>query len=159
MPRSTDSEQFSRLYQSLIYQFTNLPIYQLTSFVLPVPVFRAVQRLAVERRVDVEHVLAAPARRVRLVLIRPHAPFGAVGHRIGRNAPQELELPARRVVRGGDALDERVEIRRIVLASRFQIERADLSGVGGVLVLVDRDPHLTERTAELGFTRALRRDL
>src|SRR5262245_27068089 len=69
----------------------------------PFPVFRAIQRLAIERRVDVEHVLAAPARRIGLVLVRAHAPFVAPRHRIGGNAAQESQLPPGRVVRGGDA--------------------------------------------------------
>src|SRR3954467_12276082 len=65
---------------------------------LPVLVFRPVERRSVERRVDVEHVLPAPPRGVRLVLVRAHAPFGRAHHRIDRNVPQVLQLPAGRVV-------------------------------------------------------------
>src|SRR4051794_36086068 len=75
-------------------------------FTLPVPVLRAVEGLAVEGRVDVEHVLPAPPRRIGLVLVGSPAPLGAARHRIGRDAAQELQLAAGRVVGGGDALDQ-----------------------------------------------------
>src|SRR5204862_7110113 len=60
----------------------------------PVFVFRPVQRRAAERRIDVEDVLSAPVRRVRLVLVRPLAPVGALRHRIDRDLAEELQLPS-----------------------------------------------------------------
>src|SRR5262245_38255798 len=94
---------------------------------LPVTVLRSIERLAVERRVDVEHVLPAPPRRIRLVLVRAQAPLGAARHRIDRHAPQKLQLPAGRVVRGGDAFDQGFEIGGIVLAADLDVERSDLA--------------------------------
>src|SRR3954464_11522666 len=49
---------------------------------LPVLVFRAVERLAVGLRVDVEHVAAGPGGRIGFVGVGTHAPFRRVGHRI-----------------------------------------------------------------------------
>ena len=43
---------------------------------LPVSIFGAVERRALERRVDVEDVLSAPPRGVGLVLVRPQTPLG-----------------------------------------------------------------------------------
>ena len=58
-----------------------------------------------------------------------------------------------------DAVDERLQIRRIVLGARLEIERADLALVGGVLELVDRGPHFAQRTPQFRFARPLHRDL
>src|SRR5262252_9193941 len=102
---------------------------------LPVPVLGAVERGAVEGRVDVEDVLPAPVRRVGPVLIRAQSPLGLVRHRIDGNPAEEFQLAAGGVVGGVDAVDERLQIRRIVLAADLELERSDLAEIGGVLVL------------------------
>src|SRR5438132_1411078 len=51
---------------------------------LPVTVFGPVEPLAVVFGKDVEHVLAAPRFRVRLVARRPHAPIGGMRRRVDR---------------------------------------------------------------------------
>src|SRR5258705_2637727 len=126
---------------------------------LPVTVFGSVERGRAVLRVHVEHVLSAPRRGVRLVLVRPQAPFHAVGHRVDRNPPQVLELPAARVVRHGDALDERLEIRRIAFVVGPQLRRRNLPDVDRVLELVDRRPDLAQVAPKLRFALALRRHL
>src|SRR5262245_51782123 len=80
----------------------------------PVFVLRAIQCRSLERREDVEYILPAPGLRVGPVLIRPHAPLRALGHRVSRNPPQKPELPARRVVRGGGAIYKLLQVGRIV---------------------------------------------
>ena len=72
---------------------------------------------------------------------------------------KELQLAARCVVGGRDAVDERLEIGRVVLAADLELERSDLPEVGGVLVLVDRGPHLAQRVPQLRLARPLRRHL
>ena len=72
-----------------------------SALLLPIPVLRAVERRAVERRVDVEHVLAAPAWSRRACPGTSAAPTRCAGHRIDRDAPQELQLAAGRVVGRG----------------------------------------------------------
>src|SRR3954464_11395188 len=57
---------------------------------LPVLVLGAIECLPVLFRVDVEHVAAAPGGGVGTVGIRAQPPLGAPGHRIDRNATQEL---------------------------------------------------------------------
>src|SRR5262245_48417513 len=109
---------------------------------LPVSELRPVERLAVEGRVDVEDVLPAPTRGVGSVLVRTESPLAASRHGIGRNVAEKFQLASRRIVRGGDAVDERLQIGRIVLAAGLDLERADVAEVGLVLVLVDRGPHL-----------------
>src|SRR5262245_7833606 len=126
---------------------------------LPVFVFRSIERCTAGSRVDVENVLAAPLRRVGLVLVRAHAPLGAARHRIDRDTAQKLELAARRIVRRRYAVDEHLKIGRIVLAADLDVERSDLPEVRGVLVLVDGRAHLPERAPELRLARARRRHL
>src|SRR5882757_5480374 len=72
---------------------------RVTGFTLPVLVVGAIEGLAVEGGENVEHVLAAPAGRVRFVLVRAHAPLRAARHRVDRNVPEILELAPRGVVR------------------------------------------------------------
>src|SRR5438034_10577808 len=97
----------------------------------PVFVLRAIECRPSERRIHVEHVLTAPPGGIRLVLIGPQAPLGAVKHRVERHPSQELELPAGGVVRRGHAVHELLQVRRIILAAGFQIERADDAKIGG----------------------------
>src|SRR5215218_1457646 len=59
---------------------------------LPVDILRAVEGDAPALRVDIVDVLATPARRIRIILIGPHAPFLRVRHRIDRDAAKELQL-------------------------------------------------------------------
>src|SRR5262249_1675099 len=53
---------------------------------------------------------------------------------------------------------EDVEIRGIPLVSNLQLGRADLAGIGSVLVLVYGRPHLPEHTAQFRLARPLRAD-
>src|SRR6185503_8265935 len=126
---------------------------------LPVTVLGAVERSRTALGKHVEHVLPAPRRRVRLVLVRPQAPLHAVGHRVDRNPPQVFELAAGRVVGRRHALDERLEIRRIAFVVGLQLRRRNLPDVDGVLELVDRHPDLAQFAAELHFALPLRRHL
>src|SRR4029077_4754616 len=80
---------------------------------LPVTVLGAVERGALECRVDVEDVLAAPLRRVRLVLVGTKRPLGRPGHGIDGDAAEEFQLPAGRVVVRRDAVHEGIEIRGV----------------------------------------------
>src|SRR5262245_47781384 len=83
---------------------------------LPVTVFRPVESGPVERRVHVEHVLAAPPRRVRIVLIGAKTPIHALRHGIDGDAAQKFQLPSRGVVVGRDAFHERFEVGRVPFA-------------------------------------------
>src|SRR5216117_3465936 len=91
---------------------------------LPGFVLGAIECCSIEGRVHVKDVLAAPSRGVGLVLIGAQAPLGAARHRIDGNAAQELELASRRIVRRRHAVDERLQIGRIVLAPDLDVERA-----------------------------------
>src|SRR4029078_7138251 len=92
---------------------------------LPVTVLRPIQRGTAALRIHVEHVLPAPTRRIRFVLIGPQPPLGVVGHRIARNGAEEFELAAGRVVCDGYSVHELVEIRRIALVIGAQFRRRD----------------------------------
>src|SRR5215218_9889215 len=104
---------------------------------LPVLVLRPIERSPARRRVDVKHILPAPGGRVRIVLVRPQAPFSRLHHRIDRHAPQELDLASGDVVRRRDSLDERFEILRVPFAAGLDLERRDLAEIRRVLEFVD----------------------
>src|SRR5688572_12429480 len=72
---------------------------------LPVSVFGSIEGLAFRLAIDVEHVAAPPRRGVGLVRIRAHPPFRRPRNRIDRNAAEEFEFDAGRVVVLGDAVD------------------------------------------------------
>src|SRR5262245_13414665 len=76
---------------------------------LPIPVFRAVKRLAVGLGIDVIHVLPAPDPGVRRVLKGPLAPICRASQRIDGNPAQELFLAPSRVVRDQGAVNELLE--------------------------------------------------
>src|SRR5262249_54821536 len=82
---------------------------------------------------NVEHIPAAPARGIRVVLNRLEIPIGVSGHWIDRDAAEEahLLLTAAAVV---DALYERVEIGRIGFGADGDTNQIS---VGQVLVPVD----------------------
>src|SRR5882762_409841 len=88
---------------------------------LPVTIFGSVERGRAALRVHVEHVVSAPRRGVRLVLVRPEAPFHAVGHRVDRNPPQVLELPAARVARVLELVDRRPDLAQVAAELRFAL--------------------------------------
>src|SRR5678816_955047 len=123
---------------------------------LPVMVFGPIEPGALALRVHVEHVLAAPTRRIRLVLIGAQTPLVVVGHRVERNAPKEFELAAGRVVGNRDSLDERIEIRRITLVIGSQLRRRDQPRIDGVLELVDRGAYFPQVPSQLHFALTLR---
>src|SRR6266508_5786446 len=118
---------------------------------LPVTVLRSIEGGAITLRVDVEHVLSAPRCGVGLVLVRAQSPLAAVGHRVRGDPPQVFQLSAGRVVGGGDAFDQRLEIGRIALTARFYVSRRNLSRVDGVLESVDRRAHFTKAPPQLGL--------
>src|SRR6266550_2791870 len=90
---------------------------------LPVTIFRPIQRGAIKRGAHVEDVLATPMCGVRIVLVRTQCPLGAFRHRIDWDPAQELQLSSRHVVRNGDPLDERVEIRGVPFAAGLDLQR------------------------------------
>src|SRR3954470_13949637 len=94
-------------------------IRQLKNRCLPVLVLRAIEGLSIEGRVDVEHVLTTPPCRVRLVLVRSQSPLGTARHRVDRNMPEVLELAPSRVVGRGDAIDQRLQVRRVIFAANL----------------------------------------
>src|SRR5262245_9225917 len=57
---------------------------------LPVLVLGAVEGRRIRGRMNVEHVLPAPTRRIGVVLIRPQTPLGGLGHRILGDAAEKL---------------------------------------------------------------------
>src|SRR5206468_11532538 len=120
----------------------------------PVLVFRPVKCRASKGRVDVEHVLPAPPGRIGFVLVRPQPPLRGVGHRIERNPAQKFQFASGRIVGGRDAVDQLLQVRRVVLAPGFEIERADDAEIRRVLEVVDRGPHLAQVAPELGFALA-----
>src|SRR5258708_3542187 len=65
-------------------RFTQLRIYQSPNS--PVSILRPIERRAVDPRVHVEHVLAAPAGAVRRILVRALAPLLSVCQRVHRDA-------------------------------------------------------------------------
>src|SRR3989338_10799162 len=85
------------------------------SIVLPVPILRPIECRALVPGVHVEDVLGAPCRGRRRVLIGPQAPLRRARHRVDWDAPQELQLAARRVVGRRDPFDQRLQIGRIAL--------------------------------------------
>src|SRR6516225_1819375 len=113
---TTTTSSISVKPRSVISRFTTLPVL----------VFRAVKRFAFERRVNVEHVLSAPSRRIGLVLVRAHAPLVATCHGVDRNAPQELQFPPRGIIGGSHPIHQRLQVGRIVLAADLDVERSDL---------------------------------
>ena len=90
--------------------------------------------------VDVEDVLAA-AVRVRVVLHGANGPLGLSGHGVLGDAAEKADL----LGSGVDAVDEGVEVGRVVEGVELGLEGAL---VGGVLVVVDGVPHLPEIAAE-----------
>ena len=79
--------------------------------------------------------------------------------RVTRDATEEFQFPAARIVRNSDALYQRVQVGRVTLAPRLDVNRSDQSVVDGFLVLVDRSPHLAQRPPQLRFALPLHRDL
>ncbi len=77
--------------------------------------------------VDVEDVLPAAAVGVGLVLVGAQAPVGGAGHGIDRDGAQEADF----FVLDVDAVDQRLQVRRIVVAVGLGL---DAALVGGVLV-------------------------
>src|SRR4051794_6917061 len=88
---------------------------------LPVLVFRTIERLGVGFRENVEDIAAPPRCGVGSVRVRPHSPLGALGHGIDGNPPEKLELHTGRVVVLGDAVHQRFEARRVVLAAGLDL--------------------------------------
>ena len=103
---------------------------------------------------DPPHVVASG-----LSEYRPFAPVGGIHDRITRDATEEFQFPAARIIRNSDALYQRVQVGRVTLAPRLDVNRSDQSVVDGFLVLVDRRPHLAQRPAQLRFALPLHRDL
>src|SRR4051794_7738994 len=77
---------------------------------LPVAVLGAVKCGSLELRVDVEDILAAPSRGIRVVLVRSLSPVARARHRVHGHSAQELQLTPRRVVLYGDTVDQDLQI-------------------------------------------------
>src|SRR5262245_21816970 len=88
---------------------------------LPIDIFRSVEGDAAALGVDIVDVLAAPARRVRIVLIGAHAPLLAARQRIDRDAAEELQLAAAGVAGGADAFDQDLQGRRVSFRAGFEV--------------------------------------
>src|SRR2546426_10880773 len=72
---------------------SSMRVKPLSSRISPVLVVRlAVQRLPLRGGIDVVDVLVAPGGRVRFVLVGAQPPVLRVGHRVDRDAAQELDL-------------------------------------------------------------------
>src|SRR4029079_3130955 len=95
----------------------------------PVAVLGSVEPRSLCLGVDVVDVAAAPRRGVRFVAVRSQSPVSSLRHRVLRNAAKEFQLSAGRVVRHGDAFNERLEVRRISLAADLDVHRSDESVV------------------------------
>src|SRR5256885_14306823 len=61
---------------------------------LPVFIFRPIERSSLRLRIDIENILTTPGVVLGIVLIGTQSPFGGVGHRIGRYASQKLQFLA-----------------------------------------------------------------
>src|SRR5688572_13880426 len=99
---------------------------------LPVLILRAIERRSSRRRVHVEHILATPRRRIRVVLIRSLAPLRRLGHRVDRNPPEELDLAAGDIVGCRHSLDQRLEGLRVAFAAGLDLEWRNLPEIGSV---------------------------
>src|SRR3990172_485061 len=114
----------------------------------PGVVGRAIEGLGRAPRVDVPDVIAAPGVAVRLVLVASHTPLPASGHRVHRDAPEELELALDRA-HAVDARDERLQVARVALAAQLDVHPSDEPLVHRELVAVDGGPDLAQRPAQL----------
>src|SRR5262245_49164593 len=104
---------------------------------LPLTVFRPIECGCRRLGEHVEDVLTSPDAGVRLVLIRAHPPLGRVGHRVDRDAAEELELLSRSPYLV-HPLHQNLELLRVALASELDVGPSDLAHVDGAFVLVDR---------------------
>src|SRR5512143_4152530 len=91
----------------------------------PGVVARSIEALRRALRVDVPHVLAAPGRVLRLVLVASHTPLGGPGHGVDRDAPQELDLAVYRP-HPVHALHQGVQVGRVALAAELHVAPPDL---------------------------------
>ena len=124
---------------------------------VPVPILRAVQGCALILGVHVVDVLPAPARGVGFVLVRAQPPFVVAHRRVHGNAAQELQLAAGGVVGHRHAVHQRLQVGRIALAVGLQLRGRNLAGIGRVLELVDRRPHVAQHATQFGFPGPLDR--
>src|SRR4029453_491456 len=86
----------------------------------PGVVARAIQSFSGALAVDVPHVLAAPGRLVRIILVASHAPLGLGGHGVHGDPAEQLDLP----VLGPHAVDPRdqdLQSRRVPLAPELHV--------------------------------------
>src|SRR5712692_1571857 len=115
-----------------------------SSFLLPVRILRPIQCRTRGFRVDVEHILAAPACGIGIILHCAQSPFRAPGHGVNRNLSQKANLP---IAAGAElhSLHQRFQVRWIAFAADLH---ADLVPVGRVFVAVDGVPHFAEVLAK-----------
>src|SRR5256885_1791512 len=118
-----------------------------SSFDLPIGVLGAIERRTRRLRVYVKHVLAAPARRIRIVLNGTQSPVGLPRHGVHRNLPQKTNLP---IAAGAElhSLHQSLQVWWIAFTPYFH---ADLVSVGRVFVSVDGVLHFAEITPKLSF--------
>ena len=98
----------------------------------------------------VKNITSAPARRVRIVLNGPQAPFRAPRHGVDRNPPEEsLLLPGRAAVL--NPFDECLEIGRVAFAADLDADQVEVSRV---FIVVDSIAHFAQVPVKLGFLGA-----
>ena len=109
-----------------------------------------------ERVLDDRSVRPAAWRRITMRRRSPTFDLVVIGS--DRDAAQELELLAGRVVCHDDAFDQLIEIRGVVLAAGLQIRRrSDLPRSAASLEPIDRRPRFAERPPQLASRAALAR--
>src|SRR6185437_14649331 len=111
---------------------------------LPIGILGSVQGRALRFCVHIVQILSAERVAVGIILLRTHAPIGLAGHRIDRNTAQEPHLLPLHL----DALHQRLQIRRIVVAVHLGL---DAAFIGCVLVGVNRPAHLPQIGAQLAL--------
>src|SRR6266550_1443302 len=114
---------------------------------LPIRILGPIERRTRRLRVYVKHVLAAPARRIRIVLNGTQPPFGLPGHGVHWNLSQKTNLPVAACAEL-DSLHQRFQVRWIAFAPDFH---ANLIPVGRIFVTVDRILYLPEVVVKLRF--------
>ncbi len=91
---------------------------------LPVAISSPVERFAAASGVDIEDILAPPRCSIKLVFIRPHAPFRIACHRVYRHSPQKADAVAGDA-RAASAVKPFYEYLKIlgIAAGRFPLYR------------------------------------
>src|SRR5215471_5105127 len=95
---------------SVITTISSMSVKPAADRYLPVTILRSIESRTLERRADVEDVLPAPMRAIRIVLIGAERPVRILRHRINRNPSEKLELSAGRVVGRRNAIHQLLKV-------------------------------------------------